>query len=644
MEFVLTLGQLQTLMSHLTEYRSLAEDLQGLWVTEFTLLFLAWHPEHVGIQAPPPLILENWVGSPELVLEHLELGSDGRYTLEVITAEDTVGQLESTFSQLAVGVVTLIALEEALSNVAEEAEQSVTVSTSDEGGLHRWSYNTWVLLLDSPTWGSVEDPWRVLPASLRAGSLGWVDIIDDKTNDVRWAHPALLIELPQLVHTGGIWLIKLQMIPITLTYSPTQHEHIHRNARDYIVALVYIAADFHVYQAQCKDLAQMLRWAFWSGPFVLLPPPPPSAPMPAISWQKLSQDLRRCLYLQEWDCYHHENPAYTQPGPQKKVIMVPSPAMLDFFERLCKILVLHPCSPLAGSSQYYGKALMSTMVGTVQGKRHRWVNEISRQCQYRYLLNAIELVDQNDDDWEDEPLPAMLDGPTSIDQQAKKLSAKHYANSICIDSHPGYHEEYLTQLLWGEVLDINRIHKVAIDYCACEERLPDHVQLLQFGWFPVTMRYPQTCMTFHLLEHFQTTLLASKISVYEYYQALLCLTDVTAVSLPKWCHLKLLERFGQEHTVDGVASIPEGALALCCPVCPQPDENMPEGWQDAAKEDQYLHQPIIAVDANFCLKNLHKSTQECDPKLHTGQAYFVEHEKCTLPVMSLFSSDGVADQ
>lgn len=42
---------------------------------------------------------------------------------------------------------------------------------------------------------------------------------------------------------------------------------------------------------------------------------------------------------------------------------------------------------------------------------------------------------------------------------------------------------------------------------------------------------------------------------------------------------------------------------------------------------RYLHQPIVAVDANFYLKNLHKSMQEHDPRLHTGNAYMVEHEE-----------------
>ncbi len=83
------------------------------------------------------------------------------------------------------------------------------------------------------------------------------------------------------------------------------------------------------------------------------------------------------------------------------------------------------------------------------------------------------------------------------------------------------------------VLDVNSIHKVAVNFCTCEERLPDRVQLLRYGWFPATVWYPQSCVTFWLLEHFQMVSLASKISVYEYYQGLMHMMDATEVSLPK---------------------------------------------------------------------------------------------------------------
>ncbi len=83
------------------------------------------------------------------------------------------------------------------------------------------------------------------------------------------------------------------------------------------------------------------------------------------------------------------------------------------------------------------------------------------------------------------------------------------------------------------VLDVNGIHKVAVDFCAHEECLLDQVQLLRYGWFPATVWYTQSCATFQLLEHFQTVSLASKISIYEYYQGLMCMMDAMEVSLPK---------------------------------------------------------------------------------------------------------------
>ncbi len=42
---------------------------------------------------------------------------------------------------------------------------------------------------------------------------------------------------------------------------------------------------------------------------------------------------------------------------------------------------------------------------------------------------------------------------------------------------------------------------------------------------------------------------------------------------------------------------------------------------------RYINHPIVAVDANFRLRNVRKSTEENDPGLHMGLAYFVDHYK-----------------
>ncbi|KAK0432713.1 hypothetical protein EV421DRAFT_1893121 [Armillaria borealis] len=75
---------------------------------------------------------------------------------------------------------------------------------------------------------------------------------------------------------------------------------------------------------------------------------------------------------------------------------------------------------------------------------------------------------------------------------------------------------------------------------------------------------------------------------------------------------------------NGVASTPPGRLAILCPACPRPNINLPPNWQSAPPELHFLYLVILAIDANFCLKNLYRSSYEKDPGLHTSLTYFVD--------------------
>jgi len=109
----------------------------------------------------------------------------------------------------------------------------------------------------------------------------------------------------------------------------------------------------------------------------------------------------------------------------------------------------------------------------------------------------------------------------------------------------------------------------------------------------------------------------------------------------EWRHLKLLKRAGRGHDPTGVMGTTSGGLALLCPACPQPNINLPDNWEDAPKEtryvsllfnctfncnlmiimDSFLYKLILAIDANFRLKNRFKGN--VDDGLGTGWAYFV---------------------
>lgn len=109
-------------------------------------------------------------------------------------------------------------------------------------------------------------------------------------------------------------------------------------------------------------------------------------------------------------------------------------------------------------------------------------------------------------------------------------------------------------------------------------------------------------------------------------------------------HLKLMKRHGQGNVKDSLVSMSRGDLATICPACPIPNVNLPENWEDVdlasksvifppvqvarankhSSHLRFLYVLIVALDANFRLKNLMCSSLKKDPRLHTGFAYFPE--------------------
>ena len=56
----------------------------------------------------------------------------------------------------------------------------------------------------------------------------------------------------------------------------------------------------------------------------------------------------------------------------------------------------------------------------------------------------------------------------------------------------------------------------------------------------------------------------------------------------EWRHLKMLKRSGCGHDPAGVAATKEGECAVVCPACPQPDRNLPPGWEHAPVGVRYV--------------------------------------------------------
>ncbi|KAJ7219352.1 hypothetical protein GGX14DRAFT_356364 [Mycena pura] len=186
------------------------------------------------------------------------------------------------------------------------------------------------------------------------------------------------------------------------------------------------------------------------------------------------------------------------------------------------------------------------------------------------------------------------------------------------------------------VLHDNGIHEVAVDFCRCKHRkIPWYLQLLHGGWYPATTDQPQTCATFACLDLYRSLSVVAKTSAYDFYALLEKMTDETGVKPPRryqvflrmarqWRHLGLLLFSGRGHDPTGVFGTASGELAIRCPACPRPGVNLPDGWENAPKEDQCLYILFIALDACFRLKRRAVSSELKDPGLGTGWAYMVE--------------------
>ncbi|KJA15106.1 hypothetical protein HYPSUDRAFT_208167 [Hypholoma sublateritium FD-334 SS-4] len=102
----------------------------------------------------------------------------------------------------------------------------------------------------------------------------------------------------------------------------------------------------------------------------------------------------------------------------------------------------------------------------------------------------------------------------------------------------------------------------------------------------------------------------------------------------QWRHLKMLKRTGRAHDEAGIAARKDGELVVMCPSCPHPGINLPEGWDEVPKEQVFLYQLLLCMDANFRLKNQLMLKWSQDPGLGIGWAYMVRREPYEAYVLS----------
>lgn len=75
------------------------------------------------------------------------------------------------------------------------------------------------------------------------------------------------------------------------------------------------------------------------------------------------------------------------------------------------------------------------------------------------------------------------------------------------------------------IIHTNGIHRRSVQFCNCNNSPLNFEQLVISQFFPATIKFPATAFTFSLLEVFHQLTLSSKITPYDYFDALKKLTN-----------------------------------------------------------------------------------------------------------------------
>ncbi|KAK0475359.1 hypothetical protein EDD18DRAFT_1016981, partial [Armillaria luteobubalina] len=117
---------------------------------------------------------------------------------------------------------------------------------------------------------------------------------------------------------------------------------------------------------------------------------------------------------------------------------------------------------------------------------------------------------------------------TLLQNLGLRYQVGHLVGKACPHPWPAFGSQFT-------IINTNRIHNVALDFCYCLQECPLTIQL-QCAWlFPGMVKEPRTVVTVAALEQFQMLTFMGKVSAYEYYHSLACLSDNTGTKTPPIC-------------------------------------------------------------------------------------------------------------
>ncbi|KAJ7711359.1 hypothetical protein B0H16DRAFT_1667783 [Mycena metata] len=172
------------------------------------------------------------------------------------------------------------------------------------------------------------------------------------------------------------------------------------------------------------------------------------------------------------------------------------------------------------------------------------------------------------------------------------------------------------------IIDLTGVHYVRLNFCECDARIAHRQQLMRI----------LNCL--------------GKVSAHDFVRTLELLTNNDGLNPPpnrrrsfrlivrQYRMTQMMKRRGRGHAVSGVLGTAQGELALQCRACPQPERNLPDGWDhinwsEMPEDLRYKYFLFLAQDCNFRLINRAVSTAANDPIIGDGLGYFVNHAKYT---------------
>ncbi|KAJ7243627.1 hypothetical protein B0H12DRAFT_1022985, partial [Mycena haematopus] len=208
-----------------------------------------------------------------------------------------------------------------------------------------------------------------------------------------------------------------------------------------------------------------------------------------------------------------------------------------------------------------------------------------------------------------------------------QLGHWHQRSPVCPLPQPASGNDFV-------IIDSHGVHAVNLDFCGCGRGGLPTVQLLRAGLWPATTTNPRTAATFSVLRRYHLLSFESKCAALEFYQSLARESDNLHYKKNKdryheflrmtrqWRNVQMLKRAGRGHDRTGVKGTKAGECALLCPACPHPGINLPQGWEQAPEDKRFLYALFVGIDANFRLKRKDVSSEEKDPGLGDGWAFF----------------------